>query len=205
MNKYQKGKIYKIVDVGYNKCYIGSTCEELSQRMARHRNQYKNYLKETQKFISSFYLFKEFGVENCKVELVEVFPCENSMELRSREGHFIRTTECVNKYIAGRTVMEYEEENKEWRRECGKQSKKKQYKERPEHFKEKARKYYENHKEEVKLRDKARYEAKKEEILKKQATKCICECGSEYTHSHKARHHRTQKHQKYLQQLGAEK
>ena len=41
MNKYQNGKIYKIVDVGYNKCYIGSTTETVSQRMARHRNCYK--------------------------------------------------------------------------------------------------------------------------------------------------------------------
>ena len=54
--------------------------------------------------------------------------------------------------------------------------------------------------EEVKLPDKARYETKKEEILKKQATKCVCERGSEYTHGHKARHHITQKHQNYLQQ-----
>ena len=30
-NKYQNSKIYKIVDVGYNKCYIGSTVEELSK------------------------------------------------------------------------------------------------------------------------------------------------------------------------------
>ena len=145
MSKYQNGRIYKTVDVGYNKCYIGSTCEELSQRMARHRNQYNNYSKEAQKFMTSFYLFQEFGIENCKIELVEVFPCETSMELRSREGHFIRTNECVNKYIAGRTVAEYEEENKERRRECGKQSKKKQHEERPEYFKEKAKEYHENH------------------------------------------------------------
>ena len=45
MNKYQNGKIYKIVDVGYSKCYIGSTCEELSQRMARHRAIYKQFAK----------------------------------------------------------------------------------------------------------------------------------------------------------------
>ena len=36
MNRYEHGKIYKIVDNGYNKCYVGSTCESLSQRMARH-------------------------------------------------------------------------------------------------------------------------------------------------------------------------
>ena len=40
-NRYKHGKIYKITDVGYNKCYIGSTCESLSQRMTRHRSNYK--------------------------------------------------------------------------------------------------------------------------------------------------------------------
>ena len=43
MNRYENGKIYKITDVGYNKCYIGSTCENLSKRMERHRKQYKEY------------------------------------------------------------------------------------------------------------------------------------------------------------------
>ena len=43
-NKYKRGKIYKIVDVGYNKCYIGSTAEKtLSNRMSRHRYDYKIY------------------------------------------------------------------------------------------------------------------------------------------------------------------
>ena len=41
VNRYENGKIYKITDVGYNKCYIGSTCESLSKRMERHRKQYK--------------------------------------------------------------------------------------------------------------------------------------------------------------------
>ena len=45
MNRYENGKIYKIVDVGYNKMYIGSTCESLSKRMERHRASYKHYLK----------------------------------------------------------------------------------------------------------------------------------------------------------------
>ena len=37
-NRYQNGKIYKFVDNGYNKCYIGSTIEALSVRMAKHRS-----------------------------------------------------------------------------------------------------------------------------------------------------------------------
>ena len=41
-NKYQNSKIYKIVDVGYNKSYIGSTVQKLSNRMAKHRSEYGN-------------------------------------------------------------------------------------------------------------------------------------------------------------------
>ena len=45
VNRYENGNIYKITDVGYNKCYIGSTCESLSKRMERNRKQYKEYIK----------------------------------------------------------------------------------------------------------------------------------------------------------------
>ena len=64
-------KIYKIVDVGYEKCYVGSTCEELSQRMARHRQNYYFNEKHVQnKHSNSRVLFNEYGVENCKIELI---------------------------------------------------------------------------------------------------------------------------------------
>ena len=65
MNRYNEGKIYKIVDVAYTKCYVGSTCETLSQRMARHREKYNAYLKDKSKFTTSFNLFDEFSVDNC--------------------------------------------------------------------------------------------------------------------------------------------
>ena len=29
MVNYQNGQIYKVVDVGFNECYIGSTCEDM--------------------------------------------------------------------------------------------------------------------------------------------------------------------------------
>ena len=64
-NKYQNGKIYKIVDIGYNKCYIGSTIESLSQRLARHNSKYKQYLKGRIYLTTSFLLFEEYGFNNC--------------------------------------------------------------------------------------------------------------------------------------------
>ena len=41
-------------------------------------------------------------------------------------------------------------------------------------------------------------EQHKEEINKKNAVKHICECGMTYTQNHKARHCKTQHHQKFI-------
>jgi hypothetical protein len=47
MLDYGKGQIYEITDIGMNKCYIGSTTQPLSVRMAAHRKYYKHYFKKT--------------------------------------------------------------------------------------------------------------------------------------------------------------
>ena len=113
-NKYHNGKIYKITDIGYNKCYIGSTTEELSQRMARHRADFKQFLRDGKRpYIRSYDLFNEYGVENCKIELIQYFPCDTLQELRKKEGEYIKDIECVNKLVAGRTKHEWHEDNKD--------------------------------------------------------------------------------------------
>ena len=32
------------------------------------------------------YIFNEFGIENCKIELIENYPCQSKEELFKREG-----------------------------------------------------------------------------------------------------------------------
>ena len=94
MNRYEKGQIYKIVDVGYNKCYIGPTCESLSKRTERHRSQYSPYLEGKRQYLtSSFFLFDEFG----KIEWIEDYPCSSKKELEKREGEHQQKNDCVNK------------------------------------------------------------------------------------------------------------
>ena len=140
MNRYENGKIYKIVDTGYNKCYVGSTCESLSQRMARHRKDYARYLKETYPtVITAFLIFDEYGIENCKIELIETHPCKTKEELLQREGHYIQTLECVNKTVVGRSKDEKKEIRKIKRREGYLANKKNE--------KEKAKEYYQNNRE----------------------------------------------------------
>ena len=79
--------------------------------MTRHRAGYKHFLNSGKKFMSSFELFKEYGIENCKIELIEYCPCDTLQELQRKEGEHIKSIECVNKYVAGRTRNEYKESN----------------------------------------------------------------------------------------------
>jgi hypothetical protein len=108
MPNYKNGKVYKIVDVNEEMVYIGSTTRQLGHRMAGHRSDFKR-----NQYCSSSILFNKYGVENCKILLLENYPCNNKEELNSKEGEYIKTLNCINKQISGQTKKEYYEKNKE--------------------------------------------------------------------------------------------
>jgi hypothetical protein len=115
---YSKGKIYKIEVEGSNDIYIGSTIKLLCQRMAGHRSGYKQWKLGNLKkgYCKSFELFEKFGLENCKIVLIELYPCSCKAELERREGEIqkeLLRNGLVNKVIIGRTPKEYYEDNKE--------------------------------------------------------------------------------------------
>ena len=159
-NKYHNSKIYQITDIAYTKCYIGSTTESLSLRMARHRHHYKQFLKNNKNFISSYELFKEYGVENCKIELIEYYKCDTSAELRKREGEHIKNNDCINKRVEGRTGKEYKQDNKDKIREYREQNKDK--------LKEYGIEYRENNKDKINEWHKENREKHKEKIFEQQ-------------------------------------
>ena len=196
MDRYKKGKIYKIVDVGFNKCYYGSTTEPLSKRMERHTKSYKQFLETGKLDTTARVLFGEFGVDNCKILLVEDYPCENKEQLLRREGEHIKNNECVNKQVAGRTHKEYHDEYSEY----FKNKKKEYYKNHREDIISKNKQYIEDHKEEIQKYRKQHYEANKGTILAKQARPFICECGATCVWNVRARHFRSMKHQLFLEQ-----
>ena len=112
-DKYQKSKIYKVVDSTYSDFYIGSTTQHfLCNRMASHRINYKYWRDGKYANSSVFKLFEKYGLENCKIELVELYPCKNIDELRQREGYWIKREPCINKRIAGRSDLEYYHDTK---------------------------------------------------------------------------------------------
>ena len=110
---YNNGKIYKITDIAYTKMYIGSTTQSLSRRFSKHKANYKVWKDGKYGKSTSYDLFDEFGIENCKIELIEEYECENKSQLERKEGEHIKLNECVNKIVAGRTPKEYREDNKE--------------------------------------------------------------------------------------------
>ena len=168
---YQNGKIYKIWSVSTDEIYVGSTVQSLSRRMTGHRRNYKHYLNGKGNFVSSYKIL-DYG--NAKIELVEKFGCSCKEELLAREGHFIRTLNCVNLCIAGRTQKQYREDNKESIRD----KKKRHYednrdkilcqrKEYREVNREKLRQYYEDNRESILDKSRQYYEDNKESILDK--------------------------------------
>ena len=98
---YSKGKIYciKVNTEEEYLPYVGSTTKQyLSQRMDFHRQDFNKWKKNPEKyrFVSSFTLFERFEIENCYIELIELFPCSSCDELRKKEREYIEKIECVN-------------------------------------------------------------------------------------------------------------
>jgi len=161
---YKNSKIYKIVDIGYTKMYIGSTTQPLSKRFSKHKIDYIRWKNNKCCKITAYDIFEEFGFDNCKIELIEEFPCENKIQLNRKEGEYIKNNECVNKNIAGRTPQEWREVNKD---------KKKQYDHRyreanKDEILEKEKKYREANRNKInersKIYQKEHYELNRDKI-----------------------------------------
>ena len=116
MTNYNNGKIYKIEPINGDDgdIYFGSTTKEyLSQRMTAHRYKYKQYLNGKYQNVTSFKLFEKYGVDNCKIILLESVNANSKDELHAREAHYIKSAACVNKVVPLQTMKEYREANKD--------------------------------------------------------------------------------------------
>lgn len=113
MNKYDRGKIYRIVAADGTQ-YIGSTIDTLMSRFGNHRRMYTSWKAgNVNRACVTTQLFDKYGVENCNIELIENFPCGSKKELDQREGEIIKANNCINKVVAGRSGEEYRKDKKE--------------------------------------------------------------------------------------------
>lgn len=177
MERYSNAKIYMIEPIceyEEGEVYIGSTCKKyLSQRFSVHYTAYKQWQKGKGKNVSSYRLFEKYGVENCRIVLLEDYPCDTKNQLLAREAYYQKSMKCVNKKIA----FWSEEEHKEYQQQYRVENK--------EYLSEINKKYREEHKEEITQK-------------KKETMECIC--GSIGRISDYKRHCRTKKHQRYIEE-----
>lgn len=140
--------------------------------MRQHKSFYRTNSKETE----SFELFSSDGLDNCRIELIEDYPCSCKKDLEARERYWIEKEDCINKIIPTRTDREYYEANRE-------------------HLIKQSQKYYYDNIDAKKEYYKNRYAEKREQLLEK----FQCECGGKYTPITRNKHEKTLKHQEYLQ------
>ena len=215
---YSKGKIYKIISPSTGLTYYGSTVESLSRRMSKHRSKFK-----TDKGNKA--AFKVLSCDDAKIFLVEKYPCNDVEELRAREGWYQQNFECVNGRIAGRTIKQWRQDNKQVIAKRQKQYKednkeaiakyqkqyygdnkqalskyKKQYRQENREALAKKNKQYRRENREALAKQKKQYRQENKEALNsKQRAKFMCECGAVVSRIHMLRHVREAKiHQQYM-------
>jgi len=212
INKYHTSKIYKISSPQCDKFYIGSTTLTLKARMSVHKSNYKRYIEKG--IGSCVTSFKVVKFDDAIIELIKNVKCENIKELLKVEGDCIKEhhDRILNKNVAGRTVKEYYEANKdkikenikeyyeahkneikeckkEWN-ELNKDKLKQQMKEYRETHKNEIKQHYELNKDKLKQH----YELHKNKINEK----FNCDCGGKYTFQNKPTHEKTKKHIDFL-------
>lgn len=172
MNKYENGKIYKIVNISNDKVYVGSTCKSLKSRFIKHKSLSKtkpNWLLYTE--------FNEIGIHNFKIELIELFPCNEKWQLLQRESYYIGQLNPVlnsRESYTGLTKQEYEKE------------------------------YRNDNKDTIKEYMKEYQQTNKDKLFEWKTTKKDCECGGTYTLCNKSQHIKTRKHANYIESLNME-
>jgi len=205
-----KGYIYKLWSLQTDEIYIGSTKQKyLSDRMSGHRSDYKKYLNKKYCYVTSFELIK---FDDCKIECMEVVEFNDIVELRAKEGEWIRKIDCVNKVIPCRTKQEYYQDNiekikeyydthKEQISEYNKEYRDTHKEQIAEYQKEYQKEYNETNKEKIYENNKEYYQDNKQQIHERhkeyyQNNKQIitCECGCKITNISLNKHIKSKKH-----------
>jgi hypothetical protein len=183
MPNYQNGKVYSIRSHSRpDLVYVGSTTQPLSKRFGEHK---KPSNKTSSKQI--------IDIGDAYIELIENCACENREQLLKREGEIIRSMNCVNTQIAGRTSQEWSHDNKEHLLEYRKQYSQ----ENAEKISENKKKYYQENRKQRLEKAKQYRQDNRAQIVERLKQKFDCECGVQYTYVHILRHFKSKKHQFY--------
>ena len=192
MVNYQNGKIYSIRSMRRpDLVYVGSTTQSLSRRFSKHKGMSDQCRSK-----------QIIALGDAYIDLIEEYRCDNRDQLLRREGQIMRSLECVNRYIPGRTYAEYYQDNKDKITEQQKQYRqdnkehRKQYRQdNKEKIAVQKKQYYQNNKEKISERE-AKY---RQDHKEKNEAKCECECGVVVSRNALSRHKKSKKHKFWIQ------
>ena len=121
-NKYNRSKVYKLIEYNSGFFYIGSTCNKLSQRLAQHKCDAKRYPE-----IPLYKKFNDLGWENISIVLVENCILNSKDDLHRAEDRVLclnlSNEKCLNKYRSYLSTSEKEEKLKDYQHGYRKQHK----------------------------------------------------------------------------------
>ena len=179
--RYKRGKIYTIRcrdDDGL--VYVGSTIQPLAKRIGGHRKD-----KEC-----SLYQFVDGDWSNWYIELYEEFPCDNKEQLEKKEGEVIREIATINKYIAGRDLKQYYQDNRDELLEKTKQH----YQNNRDEILEYRKQYRQKNRDKLAEQKKKYLQENRDKLAEQKKQYCKCDiCGVEITKSNLKRHQRSAK------------
>ena len=146
MNKFEQGKIYKLVNSVNDMIYIGSTIEPLHRRWVSHLTDYKR--RPNNKLYKKIH---EIGIENFKIILISIYPCKSKEQLIKRER------EEYDKYNTDILLNIYRPKiTKEEEIEYNKKHKKEYYELHKNDISEKQKEYYHQNLYDIKEKDSKR-------------------------------------------------
>ena len=170
---------------GEEVCYYGHT-KDMKERKGSHISRHKIWvdagrpdkIREADRTCCTSVFVLDMGDWN--MDVLHELDCDET-EASRVEGNYIRYNKCVNRCIAGRTQAQWYEDN----RDVLNAGRRQRHQDQKERDNEKCRQYYQNN---------------KKWFFARNAEKVSCPCGIMVRRDTMARHRKSQKHAKRMQQ-----
>ena len=117
--KYQDGKIYKILNSESNDIYIyiyGLYLLDVIEKNGKHRTKARQGSN-----VLLYQKLREIGESKFHIELVKAYHCQILEQLKKGEGEWMRDIATMNEQVAGRTKQEYNDDNREVKKDKSKE------------------------------------------------------------------------------------
>jgi len=99
----KNGIIYILISEIGNVSYFGSTSQRPSQRLGEHRYQYNRFLNANSS--ANLSCFEVLKYPDYKMVILDEYKNITKEQLEINEGYYIANNDCVNKNVAGSTVV----------------------------------------------------------------------------------------------------